>query len=353
MKKFILLAIACTFVACAPTEKVITGQVDGDGSIIIFSVTKDIVLDTVEIVDGKFRYVDTLGDNDIYAVAYGKNVAIVVLELGEVNIDFKSDNTAIVSGTKMNDSMQAYVDFNQKIKNTYYQTIDSLNKLYAEDTEKLTSVITKYADKANNNIKEYYNSALETNKKNILGAYLFLEGIMDKNINEINRFVEQNPITSNFSRLDAIKESKMNFENTDKGKMFVDFTARNIENTEDVKLSDYVGKGNYVILDFWASWCPPCKAEMPNLLSIHDKYSEKGLVLLSIDVWDKHPNAVKAIKDWGMTWEQIYASDNKVATELYGILGIPTLILIDKDGTIISRELRGEALAEKIAELYK
>ena len=353
MKKLILFAIATTFVACAPTERVITGQVDGEGSVIIHNVITDAVVDTVEIIDGKFRYADALSNDDIYGVVYGRNVAIVVPEFGEVNVVFKKDNVSIVSGTKLNDALQAYKNFNNEVTEKYYTVVDSLKSTYKDDAAMMTEKIKEHTEGAIDKMEDYAEGVLESNKKNILGAYLFLEKATDKTVEEINTFIEENSNALSFKQLSSIRESKIKFENTDKGKMFTDFDARNIENTADVKLSDYVGKGQYVILDYWASWCPPCKAEMPNLKKIYDKYKKQGLVVLSVNVWDKHAKALTAIKDWDMTWSQIYASDNKTATDLYGVLGIPTLIVFDKDGTIISRELRGEELSEKMAELYK
>ncbi len=135
--------------------------------------------------------------------------------------------------------------------------------------------------------------------------------------------------------------------------MFADFKARNIENTKDVNFSDIVGKGKFVLVDFWASWCGPCKAEMPNIRKVYEKYGKKNLIVLGVNVWDEHAAAIKCIDDHKMVWDHIYASENDEIKTLYGITGIPTLMLFAPDGTIVDRTFRGEEMVKKMDEYLK
>ena len=114
----------------------------------------------------------------------------------------------------------------------------------------------------------------------------------------------------------------------------------------------YVGKGKYVWVDFWASWCGPCRAEIPNIKELYDKYHSKGLDVLGVAVWDKVEDTQKAIKELGIVWPQIINAQ-QIPTELYGIQGIPHIILFAPDGTIVARDLREEAMKEKVAEVMK
>ena len=139
---------------------------------------------------------------------------------------------------------------------------------------------------------------------------------------------------------------------TAKGKMFKDFTVvQDLENPEasTVKFSDYVGKGKYVLVDFWASWCGPCKAEMPNLKEVYEKYHGDKFDMLSVAVWDNPEATVQAAKELGIEWNQIINAQ-KVPTELYGIEGIPHIILFGPDGTIIERNLRGAEIGKAVGE---
>ena len=148
---------------------------------------------------------------------------------------------------------------------------------------------------------------------------------------------------------------------TSEGKMFKDFTVNTVVGQtrsippqpkyQEVKFSDYVGKGKYVLVDFWSPWCGPCRREMPNIKQVYDKYKGKDFNVLSIAVWERQPVEVtiETAAKLNMTWDQINNAQS-IPTEIYGIEGIPHVMLIGPDGTILKRGLHGASIAEAVAE---
>ena len=134
------------------------------------------------------------------------------------------------------------------------------------------------------------------------------------------------------------------------GDMFKDFAVEYDGKT--TRLSDYVGRGRYVLVDFWASWCGPCRQEIPNLIALYEKYKDEKFQMLGVAVQDNPEASLKAIDEMQIPYPQIL-NTQKIATDLYGIQAIPEIILFAPDGTILARGLRGEEIEQQLQNLFK
>ena len=137
------------------------------------------------------------------------------------------------------------------------------------------------------------------------------------------------------------------------GKPFIDL-AMNDTKGKERKLSEWCGKGRYVLVDFWASWCGPCRAEMPNVTECYEKYHDKGLDIVAISFDNNKEAWLQAIKNMKMPW--IHLSDlagwKSIASDIYEIKAIPSNILFNGEGRIVDIDLRGEQLQAKLAEIF-
>ena len=152
---------------------------------------------------------------------------------------------------------------------------------------------------------------------------------------------------------------------TAEGMHFTDFTVNSVVGMTrsippqpkyaEVKFSDYVGKGTYVLVDFWSPWCGPCKREIPNIKTVYEKYKGKGLEVLSLAVWERQPVQVTidTAAELGMDWLHVN-NCGSVPTDIYGVEGIPHLMLLGPDGTILKRGFHGlEGIEAAVAEYIK
>ena len=341
------LAAALLLAACTPkagnTTKVV-GQFGEDAPEVVEISLGDVLDTTVVVENGRFE------------VNIPKNLTtIAVFQTGFSPVTFLSDGSTITidpdEGTAVSSNKKgpqaryaAYNEWMEKFMSEYRAKMAVLG----EDEDAAEA----YYEEVIGTFNDYQKEAVKANSDNVIGL-MAISQIMSDDAGEMIALLDG--LSDDFKAIPEVIRMRSSFESqikTAEGSSFVDFTViQDPENpeTSTVKFSDYIGNGKYVLVDFWASWCGPCKAEMPNLVNVYNTYHGDSFDMLSVAVWDKVEDTVDAAPGLGIVWNQIINAQ-EIPTNLYGIDGIPHIILFGPDGTILKRNLRGEQIGEAVKE---
>ncbi|MGL5772000.1 MAG: redoxin domain-containing protein, partial [Bacteroidales bacterium] len=323
MKQLLLLSSVATLaVACSSSPKgySITGNIGNDQmngqTVYLYDLAKGERIDSTIVDSSTFVFKGTVETPSIYQVQVGRGGAVIIAENAPVQIDFSQQPTSI-KGEGLNATFGKMQTESSLLSQELRTKADELKQKYASNVDSFQIVFAPFYEKFQEKQDEITNSYLNANKDNMIGVWSFLMKANDMGLAQIDSMLKEIPMASNFKHLTELRTQKENLAKTQAGAKFVDFKGTNLKG-ETVSLSDYAGKGQYVLVDFWASWCGPCKRQIPYLKEIYNTYSKDGLVVLGVNVWDSKPRFEAALEEEGMTWPNIYASDNNDATDLYG-----------------------------------
>jgi thiol-disulfide isomerase/thioredoxin len=309
--------------------------------IVLVSEKIDTVLDVTE---GKFAF-----DVPVAKSSYGF-VLLMVDGQGKYGSYYISDGSNLQVSLEEND-MQIVSDNEDGIHSAYASYGEEVAAISDDD-------LKKYKEVSIRTIKENSDNGVALIVLSNVGYYLEPE--------EMLQVAEslQEPIKSDELVVSSVQAANAKL-NTAEGMMFTDFTVEHVYGYDrsvdpqplkkEVKFSDYVGKGTYVLVDFWSPWCGPCKREIPNIQKVYAEYKDKGLEVLSLAVWERKPQShtIETAAELGMDWLHIN-NCGQVPTDIYGVEGIPHLMLIGPDGTILKRGFHGlEGIQEAVAEYLK
>lgn len=338
----------------------ITGKIENapEGLLVLtqFTDSRPIVLDTLELDSkGGFTYDLEVKTPTFYELnLFGQRAVKLALfkENVEVNYNFSDPASLQVEGSSDSKEMLKL----EKLMEEYQLTVNKLNEQYYEAMSKNDSEAIKRIQMEAMTLESNQAEKVKEMITSMGDSFASLAAIGLLNPKNDFPFIDEliSRLDKNYPGTSSIMQMKHQLD--EMRSLSVGQTAPDFElpdpNGKPVKLSDLRGK--YVLIDFWAAWCKPCRQENPNVVKLYNQYKDKGFEVFGVSLDRTKEDWLKAIQDDQLTWTHV--SDlkyfNSAAAELYKIDAIPATYMIDPDGKIIAKDLRGPSLENKLAELF-
>ena len=341
------VALAAIVAGCggAKSYKItgVSADVAAGDTLRLFDYDTDEEITSIVATDSAFTFEGETEAARIAVLKKGaKRLSVFFLEPGEIALNIGEHHA---TGTPLNDKDKELTDQVIAMTNHYGQISDSIKALELSD-DVIVAKIDSLQGVMDETFTAFNRKVFEENKDNWLGYVYFLDYAYDMSYDEINKALEGTPDWFRAGvRVGRFVEAAQQKEATKPGSKFVDFTVTTSEG-KTVKLSDWVGKGKYVLVDFWASWCGPCRRAMPELKEVYEQYKADGRDVLGVAVWDDPADTKAALEELQLPWT-IVDNAQRIPTDIYGITGIPHVILFSPDGTIVMRGVPGEVDVRK------
>ncbi len=364
LKKYfmVLVTLVLLFSCTSKPQFIIKGEIKNADKLqikLVLRMEKEYVaLDSTIISEGKFELRGSVEFPDVayLEITEKETKRSFYLENSVITFTGNADSllTASIKGSFTEDQFVAFNELlkpfqliNKDIEREYTQA------LQADDKAKLEELYQEYLQNEEKQVA-FKKKYIRNHSASFVIPAILRSISFDLEVNELEEFVntfdekvKQTPDTKNIiKRISALK-------NTAIGKKAPDFEQKDPDGNL-IKLSDKIGT-KLLLIDFWASWCQPCRKENPNIVSVYNEFKDKGFDIVGVSLDNKKENWLKAIEDDKLNWTQISIlnSWDNPATEKYAVMSIPANFLLDENGIIVAKNLRKEKLYQKVAELLK
>jgi len=358
----IILIIIIIFASCTANndQYAINGTVEGvnNGMIYLqkFDSEKWVNIDSTSLEKGRFTFKGTTAIPEMWQIIMEEKQIVVPVFVENSNIDIEifpdSLDKSIIKGSDSHDIYLQYI----KSREVIDQKMDESYKEWKNAREVGDSIIMNHADSISTvldgEMKKLLIDFAKNNNTSVVTPYLVMRNSWQFELPELEEIVVGLDTSINNSQYTkSLKKRVEILKSVEIGKVAPDFTMSD-STGKPITLSSL--KGKILLVDFWAAWCSPCRAENPNVVKAYQQYNKKGFDILGCSFDKDREKWLKAIKDDKLSWHHV--SDLKgwanAAGKLYGINSIPANVLLDKDQKIIARNLRGDDLIKKLAEIF-
>jgi len=277
-------------------------------------------------------------------------VCQVFLEPGVITAKLVAGQSAACIGTSNNNAYEALVESLKAIDEEYSAIVEKAESAKGDEADALKKEIAEVQDKYYQTIR----NSVSENTNNEFGLHMLVNNYYSYEPEELAALLEA--FMGNFpgnARLSSIKVKNDLAMETAVGKQYKDFEMSDMEGNAR-KLSEFVASNKVTLVDFWASWCMPCRASIPTVKAVYDEFKDKGLVVVGVPTSDYPEDTREAVEEDGIEFPQMIGIERQaIGAKTYGVTGIPHMVLFAPDGTILARGLNGDNLREAILEYIK